>query len=149
MDALGDLIPKELRSKLAENVLILGSVISVYDEDADKIKRHIIIGFNDGKIATATVRINSKKNPNFYRKYYEQKLCYFIKAKGNDFLDWDSTVDCSDLIEWSTENLNEVLQQKSSQFMGQVQEKELDTIRSVIGDADTISPKKKKKYKLK
>ncbi|MBI9056823.1 MAG: hypothetical protein JEZ01_03525 [Labilibaculum sp.] len=149
MGALGDLIPKNTRIKLAENILFLGSVVSIYDEDAKKIKRHIIVGFDNGKIATATVRINSKKNPNFYRNYNEQKLCYFIKSKGNKFLEWDSTVDCSDLIEWPTENLKEILLEESSTFMGQVEDRELDTIRSVIADADTIPPKKKKKYKLK
>jgi hypothetical protein len=148
MKNLADSFPESFRKGFSERNLILGSVIKIYDPWAEKYKIHIIVGFDKEKILTATVRINSEKNINVFSSPYLKNLCHTLRKKQNIFLKWDSFVDCSKLLEWETSELLDILIEKPGILQGNIEEKELDIIRSVLATARTIEPKKKKKYGL-
>lgn len=148
MNSLADSFPESFKKSFLNRNFTLGSVIKIYDHWVEKYKIHIIVGFDNKKIFTATVRINSKKNINVFRTSYLKNLCHSLKKDKYEFLRWDSFVDCSKLIEWNTSELIDILIENPKSFKGNIQEKELDTIRSILATARTIEPKKRKKYGL-
>lgn len=148
MTGLSDSFPDSFKKDFSERNLSLGAVLKFHDTNAGKEKIHIIVGFNSTKILTATVRINSEINHNVFRTPYLEKLCYHIKKKNYSFLSWDSIVDCSQLLEWPTEKLKNNLAETPEILQGNIDEKEFDTIRSILATARTIEPKKRKKFGL-
>jgi hypothetical protein len=100
MSDLADFFPDSFKKDFTDRIFNLGSVIKIFDSEANKEKWHVIVGFDDNKIYTATVRINSAENPNVFRTSYLKTLCYHLSKANNNFLEWDSIVDCSKLVEW-------------------------------------------------
>jgi hypothetical protein len=148
MNSLADSFPESFRKDFSERNLTLGSVIRIYDRWAEKYKIHIIVGFDKEKILTATVRINSEKNINVFRTPYLKNLCHSLRKAHYKFLRRDSFVDCSKLLEWDTSELLNILSEKPGILKGTIEEKEFDTIRSILATAKTIEPKKRKRYRL-
>ena len=146
--SLADSFPESLRKEFSDRNVELGSVIKLYDQEADKEKWHILVGFNSDSISTVSVRINSEKNLNVFNTEFLRYLCHHIKKEKNNFLDHDSYVDCSKLIEWKTEKITSFVTVDPGVVIGRMEEIELDTIRSIIAGARTIEPKQKKKYGL-
>ena len=148
MGNLYDFFPDLLKQDFSERNLQVGSVLLIYDSVAKKDKFHIIVGFDHNKISTASVRINSEKNANVFRTSYLETLCVTIKNSNYDFLDHNSFVDCSKVVEWETKVLGNLLKDDPDILKGNLEEKDLDSIRSVLSTARTIEPKKRKKYGL-
>lgn len=147
MGSLYDSFPDALKKEFSERKLEIGSVLLIQDHIAGKEKFHIIVGFDGAKISTATVRINSEKNRNVFKGYLEN-LCVTIKEDNYEFLDHNSIVDCSKVVEWETQNLSKILIQKPDTFKGNLTERDLGIIRSILATARTIEPKRRKKFGL-
>ena len=145
---MGDFFPESFLEEFSENYLTLGSVIKIYDPEAEKDKYHIIVGFNESELITASVRINSEVNSNVFRNPYLRSLCHLIKQEKYSFLKHDSFIDCSNLKEWPDHILKARLKNYPGSHEGNIEEKEFDTIRSILSTARTIPPKKRKKYGL-
>lgn len=148
MGNLGDFFPDSFLEEFSDKNLTLGSVLKIYDPDAKKDKYHIIVGFNETEMITASVRINSEVNLNVFRTPYLKSLCHLIKKEKYSFLKHDSVVDCSNLKEWPNHVLKARLMSNPGSLEGNIEEREFDTIRSILSTARTIPPKKRKKYGL-
>lgn len=145
---LADYFPESIKQDFSDRNLIIGSVFRIYDEHAKKYKFHIIVGFDKTSISTASVRINSKKNKNVFRTDYLRTLCVTIKVDVYDFLDHDSIVDCTKVIEWETKTLKSLLTSDPEIHKGNLSQKDVDNVRSILATARTIEPKKRKKFGL-
>lgn len=148
MTFLANSFPESFRREFSLRNLKLGSVIKTFDKAAKKEKWHIVIGFDDESISTATVRINSEKNENVFRTDYLKSLCHSLKKEKVSFLDWDSFVDCSHITEWQTNVFQEIIKENPACLLGKIDQIELDAIRSILATARTIEKKKKRKYHL-
>lgn len=148
MDSLGDAFPDSLKKSYAETSVICGSVIALYDGEAEKLKYHVIVGFDDDKIIAATVRINSEINRNFYNRPELVDLCHSISSDKIDFLDHDSFVACDKIIEWDRQAIVDLVNNDPKVVLGQLEIGELEIIQYKISTAVTISAKRKKKYGL-
>lgn len=146
MSPLADSFPDHHKKEFSERNLRPATVIKLFDPRAKKEKWHIIIGFNEDKIITATVRINSLKNKNVFRTPQLNKLCHHIKLENNPFLEWDSFVDCSFIIEWRSEELLKIIAKHPGCVKGSMNDREFDSVRSIISIAETISSKQKRKF---
>jgi len=138
--------PEELRHKIADDDVKVGSVIKLYDIEAGKDKWHIVVGTDNDKLLTATVRINSEINakmPPKIRKYQQ-----YIKKEDYHFLKHDSYVNCSMLIEHNRSRLITHVKNNPGLVLGYIEEKQIDEIRSIIADCVTIEPKQKKQFGL-
>lgn len=148
MASLGDFFPDNLKNSMTERSVKTGSVISLFDREADKIKRHLIVGIDNGRILLASVRINSEINTNVYRTEFLKSFCYEVKADENNFLDHDSFIACDNIMEWKVENLQNIVAEDPQVLLGEVDEANLEVIKLIIGTSKTITPKQKKRYDL-
>ncbi|MGE4587875.1 MAG: hypothetical protein AB7D05_11085 [Mangrovibacterium sp.] len=148
MDSLGDAFPDSFKKSYAETSVTWGSVIALYDGEAEKLKYHVIVGFDDNKILAATVRINSEINRNFYNRPELVDLCHPISSDKIDFLDHDSFVACDKIIEWERQAIVDLVNNDPKVVLGQLEIGELEIIQYKISTAVTISAKRKKKYGL-
>ena len=140
------IIPEELRRKIADDDVRVGSVIKLYDTEAEKYKWHIVVGGDSDNLLTATVRINSEINANIPSKL--RKYQHSIKKTDYCFLKHDSHVNCSMLIEHKKSSLVNHIKDNPLLMLGCIEEKKIDEIRSIIAICETIEPKQKKKFGL-
>lgn len=148
MASLGDSFPDSFKDSMAERSIKDGSVISLFDPVAQKLKRHVIVGFDHGRILTATVRINSEINTNVYRTEYLQSFCYPVKSESVDFLDHDSFVACDNIMEWRVESLQDLVAKDPQIVLGEFDEADLEVVKIIVATSKTITPKQKKRYDL-
>lgn len=145
---LADFFPDSIKQDFSDRNFQIGSVIKIYDEFAEKYKFHIIVGFDKTRISTASVRINSEKNKNVFRTDYLKTLCVTLKVDVYDFLNHDSIIDCTKVIEWETNRLKSLLSADPEIHKGNLSQKDVDNVRSILATAKTIEPKKRKKFGL-
>lgn len=148
MASLGDSFPDSFKNTMAEQSIKAGSVISLFDHVAGKIKRHLIIGVDNGRILSATVRINSEINTNVYRTEFLKSFCYEVKADDNEFLDHDSFIACDNIMEWRVEKLQDLIAKDPQIVLGEFDEADLEVVKIIIATSKTITPKQRKRYDL-
>jgi hypothetical protein len=100
---LGDFLPSDYKKKLAAENFKEGGVFKCYYPPADKEKRFIIAGFRYDKKQFASVFINTEINPNLFRTEKLKSLHLPFELANRLYLEWDSFVDCSQLIPWETD----------------------------------------------
>ena len=147
---LGDAFPQEFIDRFSEDKIKTGTVIraKVKDTNPSKIKRFIIIGIDGEKVSLATVFINSEINPNIFPTLELQNAHLFLESENRDYLDNDSFVDCSTLIERSVEDLIDLIRNNPSTCIGEVNSLDMEIIKKKIKTVKTISINLKKKYSL-
>lgn len=155
MGSLGDAFPEklknvyaELKDTQAESQVECGSVIFLFDREANKHKFHVIVGFDGDKILAATVRINSEINENFYDTDERKSMCHPISPDVANFLDHDSYIPCDKVIEWDRNAVVALVKADPSVVLGVIPEDVLEIVQYKVSTATTISNRKKKKYNL-
>jgi hypothetical protein len=145
--SLADSFSEKFKEEFAERSVKTGSIIKIYDKEAKKEKWHLIVGMSTDKILLASVRINSELNvnciPDKSRPYHT-----YIKKEKNPFLAHDSYVDCSKLITYKRHDFVKWVEKNTQNLLGEMTEKELDTIKSIIADCPEIEPVNKKQFGL-
>jgi hypothetical protein len=109
-----------------------------------KIKRFILLAFDDKAESAAILFINTEipKNP------YIKSLQYPIKASEKSFISHDSFIDCSHLYERNPAPLRTAFIDDPGIYLGASSTQDLKAIRALVQDAKTVSPTVKRKYGL-
>lgn len=110
-----------------------------------KPKKLIIIGYDkENDTYYGSVFINTKMNPQagFSAEFFASQ--YMIsKENYDDFLRYDSYVDCAGIIPCSTEKL------LSGEYYGVLNEEDHKNIWDILETTDTLTTKQKKRYGIK
>jgi len=148
MTDLSDFFPQSYRDDFAERNIQKGSIIRVFVRDTrpPKIKRFIVVGFSQDKVLLGTVFINSEINPKIFTTEELRSLHISIDAANNDFIDHDSFIDCSSIIERSYDEIKQLLSKDTECLKGIVSETTMKVISETISNAKTISAKQKRKF---
>ena len=146
--SLGDSFPNDLKKKFAERNIDIGNalLIKLTDLQINYDKYIIIVGVNGQEMAVAYVIINTEINQNVAPTDYLQSLHLKIEASKHSFLEYDSFVNCSDLKEFSKEELLEFIIANPERVVGSIDTVLLTDIYLAIKNATTILPILKKKY---
>jgi hypothetical protein len=150
MPNLSDFFPDELKEQFANSHFNVGAVLRYHVDftTPPKIKRFVIVGFDQQKIALASVLINSEINPNIFPTPELKALHLELEATNRDYLEHTSYVDCSQIIEQEVMTLKELLADDPSIHLGELDSKDLAVLLEKIRTAGTIPAKIKKKFGL-
>lgn len=150
MANLGDFFPDKLKKNFAEQNITVGTVIKCFVRNTNppKEKRFVVLGIDTNGNLIGVVYINSDINWKVIRTEELAQLQHFVTKENNDYLDWDSYIDCSDLFELSYEEVNTSIQNKPQNVLGTVDANDLKTIKEHVKKSPKIKPKLLKKYKL-
>lgn len=150
MGSLGDFFPQGIKQNIANFNLEIGSVVKCFTNHTKppKEKRFIILGVNDEGNYVGSVFINTNVNFNIINSQELLELQYPVKNQPNDYLDHDSFIDCSELFEFSRQDLFNLLIAEPERALGKVSQKDLETLFRLVKSSPIIEPKMLKKYKL-
>lgn len=137
------------REKLCPGALIetnfTDEEIVIKDGRKQKTKKLIIIGYDkDNDTYYGSVFINTKINrkSEFSQEFYASQ--YLIcKENYEDFLRYDSHVDCANIIPCSTEKL------LSGEYYGTLNEEDQRNIWEILETTETLTTKQKKRYGIR
>ena len=148
--SLGDSFPESIKREHANRSMQIGSVLKLFVDDTrpQKEKFFIVIGLSQDGIILASVYINSEVNLVVNYSPELRALHLPISADTCDFLDYDSYVDCSQLVIRDREIILNALFYRPEAFVGTVSNDDLEAIRKTIIGAQTIKGKIKKKFGL-
>lgn len=129
-------------------VLKPGMVIRKYDKEAKKEKWIIILGVDEGYVMTGAVRVNSVLNTKVFRDKEMLDLQYPLDKKDNEFLSWNSTVDCSNLVERDYAAVINHISDNPDEYKGDISGDDLRLITETVVESPTITPRKLKQFNL-
>lgn len=107
-----------------------------------------MLGIDSAGNLIGVVFINSEINWNVIRTQELAQLQHYVTKDENDYLDWDSYIDCSDLFELPYNDVYTSIQNKPQSVLGVVSSDDMKTIKEHIKNSPKIKPKLLKKYKL-
>lgn len=150
MGSLGDFFGDEFKKNFAKQNITAGSVVKCFVKNTNppKEKRFVVLGFAGNGNLIGVVFINSNINWNVIRTTELAQLQHYVKKEGNDFLDWDSYIDCSELVELPYDDVYLSLQENPQNILGKVQYDDLLTIKENIIKSPKTRPKVLKNYNL-
>ncbi|MDX8552181.1 hypothetical protein MK851_00885 [Tenacibaculum sp. 1B UA] len=152
MNKISDFLPKgsELNKKTTYTSLEKGTVLRMFVDDTDppKIKRFIVLGLHENKIALGTLFINSDLNKNINYSTELQSLQYELKSQDNTFLTHDSFVDCSTIQQRENEDVLKKVNEDNSKIIGYLNPDTFEDIRKTVIKSETIRGKHKKRFGL-
>ena len=148
MSTLGDLFPEPMRKSLAEQNLGIGSVIrtTVPFSKPPKIKRFIVVGYDNSKVIFAAVLINSSINPRMFPTPEAKALHHELDPDGRPYLDNTSFVDCSEIFSCAKEDFVQLLTHDPACHIGCLSEGDLNEVTNKVRTAPTISVSDKRKF---
>jgi hypothetical protein len=148
---LGDYFSKkEKTSLILPKGIIIGTVIRAHVDftNPPKIKRFIVIGFNDDNITLASVLINSELNLNVNYNKELQAHQIPLDSEGKEYLLNDSFVDCSEIHNIEKQIIEDSLKKNPEIAIGSVEKNDIDNIIRTIIESDIIKGKYKRKCGL-
>lgn len=151
MGNLGDFFPNDVKENSIINLLIPGSVIKLLAKETKpkpKKKRFIVIGKDNNNNFIGVVYINSEINFNVINNPELLRLQHKIEKSDNDFLDWESSVDCSKIVILSYELVKKEMLEDISNILGNVKTIDLEKIVELVKSSTNISPKELKSVGL-
>lgn len=150
MSSLADFFPEGMKQDIANFNLAAGNVIKCFTTHTNppKEKRIVILGENTNGNFVGSVFINSNVNFNVINSQEIKELQYPVKNQGNDYLDHDSFIDCSELFEFERSDLFDLLVKEPERALGKVSDEDLEIVFSLVKSSPMIEPKILKKYKL-
>lgn len=151
MANLGDFFPNDIKNNSVVNLLIPGSVIKLLAKETKpkpKKKRFIIIGKDINNNFIGVVYINSDINFNVINNQELVRLQHKIEKSDNDFLDWESSVDCSKIVVLNYELVKNEILEDISNVLGNVKTIDLEKIIELVKSSTNISPKELKSVGL-
>lgn len=148
--SLGDFFPKTIREEFSERNLCPGTVLKtfVHDTKPPKIKFFVVLATDQGSLAVACLYINTEINVNVFPTQALRDLHLPLRSGEYEFLGHDSYLDCSDIREKEYEAIKSTLTGDPSVLYGKLTQADLDSALRIVGSAETIKPKLRKKYNL-
>lgn len=123
-----------------------GNVIQAFSKQANKVKRSIVLGINDDGILTLTAYFNTKKPFQQVKKLAD--LQFHLKSDGNGFLEHDSYVNCAHPEIKTIKELQNAVRVDPAAYLGDIDPKKLDEIRTMVSNAYTVAKSEIKKFGL-
>lgn len=150
MTKLGDFFSENIKGKLAGSNIVPGNVIRCFTTDTNppKEKRFVVLGVDVTGALIGTVFINSDVNFNVINSQELLELQYPIKKAGNEYLAWDSFVDCSKLVRFEYEYVKSKIVEKPKCVLGTVKSDDLKIIYELVQKSPVISKAELKKFGL-
>ncbi|WP_303178876.1 hypothetical protein [uncultured Butyricimonas sp.] len=148
MPTLGDLLSEFSDIRAPKMFVEPGVVFKIFDRKTTppKWKRHVIVGVCEDEILVGTVRINSTMNVNVYREQEKQYRCLKLKKEVYSFLDYDSVIDCNNLIPSNLNGVKKHFCASPSCVLGKLRVEDVEEIKLRMVDAPTISKADKIKF---
>jgi len=146
--SLGDFFPEKDRKEFSKRKVSVGTVLKlkVLDTNPPKEKRFIVVGSTEDDLILATVYINSKVNHAINYSAELKSLHIPVSKQGRDFLDHDSFIDCSKLIERERNEIENTVKNRPHAVIGTISDEDQEIIRKTLISSPTIKGKKKKKF---
>jgi len=132
--------------------LQVGSIIfeHVTTTNPPKDKYYIIIGFSSDMVALGTVYINSDINPNIFRNERMRALHIPLSIADNPFLKWDSHIDCSNIHERSTSDVQSCVTSGGNYgYCASLSDNTLKRVITTLDNSFTISSAAKKRFGIR
>lgn len=152
MNKISDFLPddSELNKKTTYSKLEKGTVLRMFVDDTDppKIKRFIVLGLHENKLALGTLFINSEVNKNINYSTELQSLQYELKSQDNTFLNHDSFIDCSTIQQRENQDILNKVNDDNSKIIGYLNPNTFEEVRKTVIKSETIRGKHKKKFGL-
>lgn len=148
-DSLGDFLTKKSKDEIFNSHLIQNNILHAHIDFIKDPHRKFFVVLNccPQNYNIGILFINSLANINVIRTPELQKLQYKILKKDYDFLDYDSLVDCSKIIEFKHTNMLEKYIKESHNFyMGILNNFDSMSILSLIEKSNIHPNKIKIKY---
>lgn len=150
MGIFGKLIPKDIKLKLIEKVLVPGSVlrIPVGDTKPPKIKYIVLIAIDENSATYATIFINTDINMNILNTDELLNLQIELTPANCPAVEHNCYADCSRLSERPTTHVVGLVEKNADSHRGQLSKEHFDEVLSKLKSASTIIPIQKKKFNL-
>lgn len=148
--ALGDYFPESIKEQFSGDNIKIGAVIRAWFHQTipPKEKRFIIVGIDNDKISLGAIFINSAINVNVISTQELKDLQYPISPNNCGFIEHDSYIDCSTLIEKEYKVIYDLLKDDPTSHLGNISENDWKKVRLRVKSSRKISFSKKKKYNL-
>lgn len=147
---LSDFFDENYKEGFIDRTLERSVVVKCFVEDTNppKEKRFVIAGVLEDKSILGAVFINTLPNEKILKTPHLKMLQLPISAKGNDFLDYDSFLDCSQIHEYEYPTIKEQLLKEPKLILGKLNQQDFIKMIDLLQKANTIAPKLLKKYGL-
>jgi hypothetical protein len=107
---------------------------------AAKEKRFIVLGRDSFNNYIGTLFINTNVNFNIINSQELLELQYPVKKEGNEYLKWDSFVDCSKIVKLEYAYVKNKIVENPGCVLGKVKEADLEIIYTLVKSSPNISP---------
>lgn len=143
-----DFFDEQTRTDLAMRNIIFGSslLLEVPEFNIPYPKHLVVIGETEDEVAFGVVVINTDVHPKVKNNQDLLDVQVYIPRKGNDFLKYDSFVDCSNILVYSKEEVASKIANDQSIAKGNVNEETMKEIKDAIMRARTISDRERKRF---
>ncbi len=142
MGKLGDFLPVEIKTVLAESSIKQGTVVRCFVKNTNppKEKIFVILGLDNAGHFIGAVFINT--NVNFYIINNQEllDLQYPIKCCEHNFLKYDSFIDCSKLMKFEFQYIKEKLIENPGCMLGTLKKDTIDVIIELVKKSPNITP---------
>jgi hypothetical protein len=147
---IGDFFPQEYKDNHTDSLVAPGSVFRFYTDKTipPKIKRFAILAINNDLAIVGMLYINSQINPNVFPTEELRSYHILLDAENYSFLDHDSYLDCSQIIELPIDKIKDIHAAESDSYIGRLNEENIDIAIHIVTSAKTISKKTKKRFLL-
>jgi len=150
MPNLSDFFSDEFKQNFALQNITIGSVLRCFVKNTNppKEKRFVVLGFDNNGNLVGTVFINTEINWKVNRTMELAQLQLYVRAEDNDYLDWDSYIDCSELVEIPKNEIATAISTNPANVLGTVNNEDFTSIIEYVKKSPKNPPKLLKKYKI-
>ncbi|MBL4561042.1 MAG: hypothetical protein JKX79_08670 [Labilibaculum sp.] len=137
---LADLFSDELRQEFAERNIDLGRtiLIEIPNFGVTYPKYIVIVAENENEFAIAYVVINSEINNFIFPTPYLKSLHVPIDRASHDFLDHDSFINCTEIREFTKQEVIDFISAHPERVVGNITEGILTAVHATLHSATTI-----------
>ena len=142
MGSLSDAFSPDFVRNHTNNTLTVGSVIKSYQKNTNppKYKYFIVIGKTEGLLMLGAVFINTGTNINVHRTPAAKKLQLSLLLAENSFLEHDSFVDCTEIVQQSNNEIAQEYEKNNYVLKGEVSQATLAAIHIALKQSGKIKP---------
>lgn len=150
MASLSDFFSDDFKENFAARNIKVGAVIRKFmtNTTPPKEKRFIIVGLSDDSVALAVVYINTRINPFIERNPELKNLQLPLKRNNRSILDYDSFVDCTQILEYQFADIQSHISENPDELLGEIDGFEHLNIVQRIRLSKQISKAQLKKFDL-
>lgn len=146
--SFGNLLPEEQRKELADLNFKPGAVLKFFCRVAGKEKRFVFVGSKYDGASIGLVHINSEVNQKVFTTSKLKDEHYKILQDDYQTLEWDSFVNCSQLIIRPKEEIYNLIVNNPACHLEHLSDEHFNDIKVKLCKSRVLSPGQKKEYGL-